>query len=92
MSQVDDVSAVRRQPFQAGDNLRGETDAAFADGKSLMVDLADPRDDVEIAAGDRGVVDRTVFGDPFFEAAAPTTATKLFPFRAGELILHGDES
>jgi uncharacterized protein (DUF58 family) len=78
------VTTVGRQPFQVGDGLRGKLDAALADAEALVIDLAGAGDNVEVAAGNRGVVDRAVLVDPLFEAAATAAAAEPFPFLLGE--------
>lgn len=93
---MDVVTTVGRQPFEIGDGLRSEADAALADAEALVIDLAGAGDDVEVAAGDRSVVDRSVLVDPLFEATASATAAESFPFLLGEClwlpVVHRDGS
>ena len=83
---MDVVTTVGRQPFKVGDGLRGKLDAAFAHTETLVIDLAGAGDNVEVAAGDRSVVDRSVLVDPLFEAAATAAAAEPFPFLLGECL------
>jgi hypothetical protein len=39
-TEVDNVAAFVRQPFEVGDDLGSETDAALADAEALVVNLA----------------------------------------------------
>jgi hypothetical protein len=73
------VCAAVRKPVGTTNDLRCQTDTLFTGFKTFVIDLAKSSVDIEISAGDAGVVDLTMRVDDFFKTTIATLSANFFP-------------
>jgi hypothetical protein len=73
------IAALRVQPFERCDELRGQLNAFRIDAEAALVDLAFPGDHIEIAARRLGIEDRSVVVFDFLKAAETALPALCFP-------------
>lgn len=73
------VSARIGEPVGSLDYIRCQVDALFTHFKAFMINLAEATVDVQIPAGDAGMVDVAIRSNDFFKATITALNANFFP-------------
>jgi hypothetical protein len=76
---VSNICAAVRKPIGITDDLGRQADTLFTGFKTFVIDLAESSVDIQISAGDAGVVDVTMRVDDFFKTTIATLSANFFP-------------